>query len=226
MRFFILLLTTLALYLIPAQIMAQANQVQPPLALPSQQQSQTGPAIQTSAPPQLEDIAGPVFIEEQLPWLMIVSALVFGLIALIALFFLVKKLRKPKDVIVAPSVLALKQLDQHKSHLADHGKDRIYISAVTETVRKYIEVEFHLQPTSQTTEEFIKTLGKPTTISELDNKLINHKDQLKELLELSDKTKFAHKPLDKTELEIIDQTARTFIQTSSLTNQPEKGGQS
>ena len=183
MKSFVTLLAVLVIYLSFAQTMVQANQVHPPLALPSQQQTQTGPATtQPSVSPQLEDIAGPVFIEEQLPWLIIISGLVVGVIALILLIFLIKKLRKSQRKTIPPSTLALSQLDQHKSSFAEHGRDRIYITDVTETIRQYIENEFHLQPTSQTTEEFIQTLGKPSTVSELGNKVTSHKGQLKELL--------------------------------------------
>ncbi len=225
MRVLLLLITYITVYLVPTCVMAQASQVQPPLALPSQQQPQTGPVVPAAVPPQLEDIAGPVFIEEQLPWLIIISALIIGVIALTLLVLLIKKLRKPQHQTVSPSTLALNQLDQHKSTFTEHGKKRIYIAEVTETVRKYIEDAFHLQPTSQTTEEFIKTLGEPSTIGELDQKLISHKDQLREILELSDKAKFAHKPLNETELENIDQAARTFIQLSSIREQTEAGGE-
>lgn len=223
MRASLLFLIFFTVSLLPRMPEVQANQFHPPLALPSQQQAPTQQTMQAPLLPELKDIEGPVFIEEQLPWLLIVPALAVALLLIGLVFLFIKARGKRKTGLTHPASLAFMELNHHKQQFEKHLEARTYITDVSETVRKYIEAEFNLHPTSQTTEEFIQSIGTPSTVAGVTSRLKGQKEQLKQLLELSDKAKFAHRPLEKKELENIDLAAHSFIQSSCSDSLEEAG---
>ena len=205
----------------PEHLLANQASVQPPLALPQQQQNSQ--MMQAFEQPELEDIAGPVLIEEPFPIIYVLCGVGLTLVVLLLLFFLWKKLRNKKTAPTNPATVALEQLNLYKEKLAAHNDDRTYLTEVSDVLRNYIKTRFKLQPTSQTTREFLHSIGHQSSISDMDNSLLQYKDQLQEWFELLDNSKFAHKPMNAEQLEAIDKEIRSFIQSTAPTSREKEG---
>lgn len=221
MRFFILLLVLFSVAIgesLPTQSFAttQAD----PLVL-SGQQAQTEP-LEYSATTPLEDIEGPMELAQSIPWKVIVSAILIALVGGIVLLFIWKKLRKPKQISIAPAAKALLAL-QEFAHLKSEACGLLYMERISEILRIYIEERFHLHPTRQTTKEFLYSVSQPTTIQEIDTTLARYKDQLQNCLELSDMAKFAHCPPSYDGLDDIEKAIESFIQATDV-GQENTGG--
>ncbi len=205
MNFSFRLFLVLSLLLVPGT-WAFSNTVppQPPLKL---LQSPT----QTRITPQgsdIRDIKGPVPLPDAKRFILPAAV---GIIAILAvlLFFYLRRKRKPQTIALSPDVVALRELDQAKA-LMTPDQSLIYAQRISNILRQYIEVRFHIRSTRQTTIEFFSHLKEGTTIAEVDIK--NHAQDLQTCLEQCDIAKFAHGIPDNDDMIQMDKAARTFIE--------------
>jgi hypothetical protein len=130
-----------------------------------------------------------VALEDFLPY-------IFGLILLLLLAYISKKLFKKKEielteeepiekVFVPAHVIALRGLEQlKKERLWEVGKIKQYQSRLTDIIRKYLEDRFDVKAMEMTTDEISYALEK----TQFD---ANHESKLREILQIADLIKFA-----------------------------------
>lgn len=97
-----------------------------------------------------------------------------------------KPLFVPKKEVIPPYVLAIRLLDSIKAEkLWQSGKEKEYYTKLTDTVRQYLDDEFHIPAMEQTSFETIRTLEGCREVDSRD------KERLAELLQTADFVKFA-----------------------------------
>ncbi len=96
-----------------------------------------------------------------------------------------------------------------------------YAEKISEILRRYIEMRFHILFTRQTTGEFFQKLMKDKKISS--TPLLAHADKLKDCLERCDMAKFAHSSPAPLDMEQMESSVRSFVSTTaSPTEQGEE----
>lgn len=134
------------------------------------------------------------------------------LLALALLIFIIVKLTRKKPEVyierkpdVPPHILALSQLEKIKTELIwKDGKTKEYYSAITDTIRLYIEGRFGIQALELTTEEIMRAF-KSQVVDPLS------KEKLQQLLVLADFVKFAKQIPIEQEHSLALQSAFDFI---------------
>jgi hypothetical protein len=155
-----------------------------------------------------EPLKIPYTFKELLPF--IIGGLL--LIALAALIFWYLRYRKNRDnrtkdekFLLPPHVWALKELEKlHQQKLWQTGEVKQYYSRLTDIARTYIELRYRIPAMEQTTEELMKSMHKGIVKQSL-------KNELNEVLVLSDFVKFAKAQPDFTENEHSLKVIRDFI---------------
>ena len=178
----------------------------------------------------IKDIHGvldvPFDISEYIPWIL-VGLLLAALIAA-GLYFWLNRKRKPTEVKPkAPSIpawqIALTALDVIGNEKAwQSGRDKVYHSAITDTLRMYLEEQFQLPALESTTDETLEMLRKASFNQ--DSIL-----QLKQVLVLADLVKFAKEKPMPNEHERALEYAREFVQMTrpkELVNKDQRKGDS
>lgn len=121
-------------------------------------------------------------------WLYIL----IGLIVIAIIIIVIWRLRKKKDVKpqpVAPAVppyeMALQRLHElEKEKLWQHGAVKEYYTRLTDTLRLYIQQQYHIQAMELTSDELLQKIKDITQLSQ-------QKDKLREILATADLAKFA-----------------------------------
>ena len=117
-----------------------------------------------------------------------------------------KIIQKP---VIPPHVIALEKLEkleQEKAWLKDDVKT--YCSALSETLREYIEKQFNTIALEQTSQEIMLSISP---LGEIDK---SQKDNLKQFLETTDLVKFAkHKTLPEENKQLFEM-AKKFVLTT------------
>lgn len=134
------------------------------------------------------------------------------LLAIAVLIFVIVKLtkKKPQEIIerkpdVPPHILALEQLEKIKSELIwKEGKTKEYYSAITDTIRLYIEGRFGVQALELTTDEIMRAFKSQVVDP-------SSKEKLQQLLVLADFVKFAKQIPIEQEHAMALQNAYDFI---------------
>lgn len=141
------------------------------------------------------------------------------LIALIAIYFIYfhNKEKKPAEVILPPAppkpahVLALEKLkNTEEKKLWQHGQLKEYHSELSEILREYLENRYRVNALEQTSEEIfhhLRYLDVPDPA----------KNQLRQVLMLSDMVKFAKEKPVASENELSLSNAREFVQATKET---------
>lgn len=173
---------------------------------------QTIPVDTTEA--SIKDIK-PVFDEpidwkEYLPYIYW-GAAIFAILAL--LYFIIYKLaknKKKKPVVISkpkipPHITALRDLETIRNmKLWQEGKTKEYYTAITDTIRIYIEGRYEVMAMELTTDEIMQVMRSQV----IDNV---SKDRLKQILSLADYVKFAKaQPID-VENELTLNNAFEFV---------------
>ena len=132
-------------------------------------------------------IAVPYTWRDFLPWIL-------GLAGLIALYLMIRKYlrkRKTNTIIEKPeparpaheiALEALQELESKK--LWQNGNHKAYHSGLSDIIRNFIEMRWHIHAMEMTTDEILSV----RIISNLDQKTF---DDLRSILELADQVKFA-----------------------------------
>lgn len=134
------------------------------------------------------------------------------LLALAILIYLIVKLtkKKPQEYVekkpdLPPHILALQQLEKIKTEqIWKEGKNKEYYSAITDSVRLYIEGRFGIQAMELTTDEIMRAF-KSQVVDTLS------KEKLQQLLMLADFVKFAKQIPIEQEHAIALQNAFDFV---------------
>jgi Domain of unknown function (DUF4381) len=121
--------------------------------------------------------------------------------------------RSARDPVLEPFELALQQLDEARRKLQP-GAGREFAGAVSDVVRRYIELQFRVAVSRRTTEEFLQDL-----LSASNTTLAQQRPLLSEFLGQSDLIKFAGDSLSLQTLESLLQSARHLVrETARATN--------
>ena len=113
-----------------------------------------------------------------------------------------------------PFEIALQQLEEIRA-LMQPARAREFSTAVSDIVRRYIEQRFEVTATRRTTEEFLRDLLQSSNVS-----LARHQGLLGDFLYHCDAVKFAALSLTHQNMEILRQSARTFVIETAKPEEP------
>ena len=119
---------------------------------------------------------------------IIIICSIIVLILLVYLIYLWKRNHKPISVIIPIWEIALNKVSDLETQLKkDEIDNKKAISELTDIARIYLEKRFNLHSTSETTEEFLRTLhSEESPLSD------NHKDFLQKFMSSAELIKFAN----------------------------------
>lgn len=150
---------------------------------------------------------------------------IFGALALLLLIGLVwwylkyrKKKKAPVDLkyILPPDVWALQELDKvEKQQLWQHGDVKTYYSKLSDILRSYIELRFHVSAMEQTSDEIMKSLHRGIIKQKL-------KQPINDFLVMSDFVKFAKAQPDMTDNKQAMQTVKDFVEQTKPSKEKEE----
>jgi hypothetical protein len=213
MRHFIttLLLIVSLLVLAGSEARCEDSSPSPPLKLqPTPVPAQNSPQVEV-----IRDIRGPVPVSDSPRFLIpALVALALLIIAILVVVFL-KRRRKPTVTVSPPDVIALAELDQARSLMA---QPLVYAERLSTLLRQYIESRFQIHSTRQTTREFFSALKSNTTMAGAEG--ANHTGDLQACMEQCDLAKFAHGAPNQERMVGMDQAVRNFIETTRKKETP------
>lgn len=154
-----------------------------------------------STPVPLHDIVGPVWYWPYPLWMTLLGALVLAAMVFL-LFQLVKKLTRRKAAPLTNREKALAALEKLRAGVSGADPYQFGVT-VSNAIRRYIQEEYGLEATTQTSIEFLDTLRESSFFSE------NEKDGLEVFLSKTDLLKYARSGAPETELlDLLDISAR------------------
>ncbi len=173
-------------------------------------------AGQEPAPSQADifDIKDPVFLLD--PMLLLYLGVGFLMAAALAwiIVILFRRMTRPPELPpVPPHEIALNRLRRARHWLEPETAER-FCTEVSSTVRQFIEIQFKLPATEQTTEEFFSNPEHDALFS------VDRKVELQRFSEQCDLAKFARWGLGTEEMENLYGTAKQFIETTGKSVEP------
>jgi hypothetical protein len=191
------------------------------LALPSRAEQSPGTELipqnapvapQGQAPVEIYDIYGPLPLPDPINWLpYIIAGFLLLLIASVLFYYFRKK--KTKIIPAVPAhITALTELELAREYLVNN-QSLIYAERISEILRRYIEQQFNIGSTRQTTSEFLKSIQEKA--SSIGSGLVAHRGQLCKCMQQCDMAKFAHKTTDKGSMEEMEGGVRQFIDSTT-----------
>jgi len=165
---------------------------------------------------QLRDIHPPLLLPEAPDYTMLaVGVLVFFLLLAVAVWFL--RYRKKEAILPSVHEKALAELQTARS-LMNVEQAKEYAAEVSTILRRYIEQQFSIKTSRQTTKEFFRGLmAFPEQTMEL---FTTHTKNLHECLDQCDLAKFARCSPDRESMEKMEIAVQKFI---VATRDPDKG---
>lgn len=157
--------------------------------------------------------ATPVNFAEILPWLLW-GLLAVAIIAVIVWYILRRGKNKPffeaKKEVIPPYVKAIRSLDEIKaSKLYQSEKVKEYYTRLTDTVRQYLDDEFHIPAMEQTSFETIRSLEQCSFVEAAE------REKVATMLQNADFVKFAKSmPLPDENVRYLD-TAYDFVNSTN-----------
>jgi hypothetical protein len=162
--------------------------------------AEAAPAQSASAE-DIRDIRGPKAL---FPLVLVLELLAGGALLAAAGYAVWRRRRRPSRALQYFEI-ALQRLEELRA-LMHPASVREFSSAISDTVRRYIEAGFKVTATHRTTEEFLHD------ILETENSpLAVHRSLLAEFLRQCDLAKFAGMSLSAANMEALYQSARSFI---------------
>ncbi|PIE69620.1 MAG: hypothetical protein CSA21_01325 [Deltaproteobacteria bacterium] len=170
------------------------------------------PANET-VPTALNDILPPVTLPDPVPWLLY-ALIALGSFAVVLCVILWLRRQKNNTIPpIAPGTIAKERLRKARDLM--HEETAIpYLSRIADILREYIEAQFQLRPTRQTTKEFFTTLAEQRS-----TELLRFQKELHLFLESCDRAKFAHHQAEMAEMETMEINLITFIEKTSVTTE-------
>jgi len=161
-------------------------------------------------PSQLRDITGPEQLpEEKSPWIPVLnwSGIVLVALALLLGAFELKRRLTPPKPELAPHEWAARELDRLDTmSLPQHGQADRFHTLLSDTIRRYLELRFHLRAPRQTTAEFLEAMRQSPNLN------ADQRNLLREFLERCDLAKFARAEYSVAESHATAAMARTFVE--------------
>lgn len=156
----------------------------------------------------IRDIAGPIYIPNRWIW---VWYAIGGIIFILLVWLLWKKFynRSSKKMELAHEK-AFRKIKKAKS-LMSKDNAKAYSIAISNAMREYIETRFNIKSTSCTTNEFINKLNKTKPKG-----IANHTELLDKFLQSCDLAKFAKFALSIEQMQTIQDSAYSFIDTTKI----------
>jgi hypothetical protein len=150
----------------------------------------------------IRDIKGPIY---PFSFLKLITWVIAAFIAAWLAVKLLKKLirKKPPKL---PHELAVEALEAARAEFSKTGDVKAYYVAISDAVRKYIEIVFKLRAPEMTTQEFLSSLGASWKI------FAGYKELLKVFMEACDLVKFARHAPSKEEIDSVFTSAKKFIE--------------
>lgn len=163
------------------------------------------PATNTNAAATLRDIKPPVHIPDYWLYLWIALGLIaFAIVGYLIWRYWLKKALQPNPIpALPPHVRARRRLKEAMAHIAD---PKLFVSAVSDAVRVYLEESFDLRAPERTTEEFLHELQRSNRLGE------NVKTSLGDFLSRCDLVKFAKYEPTQAELEELHNAAMRIVE--------------
>ena len=156
--------------------------------------------------PEIRDISAPIDVFPWPLWMVLVGAGVLLLMVGLLTFGIVTYLRRrPAGPPPSPRTMAMRELESLRPQIPT--LDPYEFSAkVSDVLRKFIEVQYGLRATHQTTPEFLASLSGSSEFGDKDREL------LEQFLERCDLLKFAHVEASSTDSAILHERAVAFVQ--------------
>jgi Domain of unknown function (DUF4381) len=156
--------------------------------------------------PEIRDIAAPVDIFPWPLWMVLVAmAVVLLIIGLIAFGIVWYVRRRPAGPPPSPRMIAMRDLEQLRTQIATLDP-YVFSVKVSDILRTFVEAQFGLRATHQTSPEFLASLSESREFSDKDREL------LAQFLERCDLIKFAHIEASSTDSAILHERAVAFVQ--------------
>jgi Domain of unknown function (DUF4381) len=156
--------------------------------------------------PDIHDIRAPYLIPQDLRVLMLVGAGVLLVLALLWWGWRRVRARRPQLTLLQRT---LQQLEATRA-LMEAGDARAFAAAVSDVVRRYVELRFNVRATQRTTAEFLRDC-----LSQVGSALQAHERALGDFLKFCDLAKFARWSLDAQEMQGMLASARHFVETTA-----------
>ncbi|HEX3915454.1 MAG TPA: DUF4381 family protein [Steroidobacteraceae bacterium] len=154
----------------------------------------------------IRDIRGPKYV---LPY-WVPPALILGVVLIAAAIYALWRRRGNRGAPpLLPYEIALNRLEEIRS-LMQPSSAREFSTAVSDIIRRYIELRFDVTVTRRTTEEFLRDLLVSSNQS-----LARHQGLLGDFLHQCDFVKFAALSLTVNNMESLLQSARAFVLTTA-----------
>lgn len=165
-----------------------------------------------------EPISEPITFAEVAPWVL-GSLLLIAAVLFIVYYIIRRRQNKPIFFPLKPAepahVIALRKLNEIKEQkLWETDDHKQYYTALTDTLRQYMELRFGVNAMEQTTFEIVSALK---AVQEIDKELLN---ELSENLSLSDLVKFARFTPTLPEKEGVLQFGFRFVNSTKEEEQP------
>ncbi len=165
-------------------------------------------SAEPSAQGDILDIKKSVFLINPMWFAYGAAGLLIAIILLWILIKIVKAITRPKDIVPLMAwEIAINNLQQAREWLTQETSEQ-YCTAVSVTLREFIESHFKLHATEQTTEEFFADPDLSRTFSAA------QKSELHQFSEQCDLAKFAKWGLGTEEMEKLHSTATSFVETT------------
>jgi hypothetical protein len=158
--------------------------------------------VPASSEEDIRDIRQPRHLPTPIAWFAVAAGVIFLATAACASW---RWFRRRKLLGCAPYEIALQQLEDAR-RLMDSDQAREYCFAVSEIIRNYLELQFHLHAPRLTTEEFLRDL-----VEVRETMLASHRSLLGDFLQHCDLAKFAGWRYSKPALEEMHGTAADFV---------------
>jgi Domain of unknown function (DUF4381) len=160
-------------------------------------------AADGAAQEDIRDIRGPKYL---LPAWLLPAVLAGSVLAALGLYGAWRWHRRQRAArVLRPFEQALEQLEAIRPLMAPKSV-REYSIAVSDIVRRYIEIRFDVTAAHRTTEEFLRD-----RLGASDTALARHHNLLAEFLQCCDLAKFAGLSLSLQSMESLQQSARSFV---------------
>jgi len=169
------------------------------------------PPAPTPAP--LHDIVGPVWFWPYPLWMTITAAVV-ALIGLLLVIWLLKKLLVRKKPPLTNKQQAVAALDSLRNNMKETDPYDFGVS-ISDVVRKYIQAEYGLQATKQTSLEFLAAIRSISVFSD------NEKSGISVLLERTDLLKYAREVAGEPEMLDLLETAVRLVRGEAQSGQTQ-----
>lgn len=156
--------------------------------------------------PEIRDITVPLDAFPWPLWMVLAAAFIILVFLVLAGFGIALYLRRrPAGPPPSPRMIAMRELELLRPQVATLDPHAFSVR-VSDVLRTFIEAQYGLRATHQTSPEFLASMSGSKQFSESDREL------LAQFLERSDLIKFAHIDASSTDSAILHERAVAFIQ--------------